>query len=64
MEQLKILMKESVLVLYQVGTETQLHTDVFKQNYGVILMQRENEDQYFHQFIMQMVQQHHLKRNT
>lgn len=49
-EQLKAaLEKEPVLFLFRIGAELQLHTDACVQEYGAILMQRNSEDQRFHQ---------------
>lgn len=43
-----VLAIEPVLQLYKVEAETELHTDASQFGYGVILMQRNDEDQKFH----------------
>lgn len=43
-----ILSQDSVLKLYRIGVETELHTDASSQGYGAILLQRNAEDLLFH----------------
>lgn len=48
-EQLKIMLSErSVLNLFRVGAETELHTDASMCGFGAILLQKNSEDQTLH----------------
>lgn len=42
------LRNDPVLKLYRTGAETELHTDASQLGYGIILLQRDNDDQKFH----------------
>lgn len=43
-----ILSKRPVLSLHRINAETELHTDVSKYGYGVMLLQRNSEEQLLH----------------
>lgn len=43
-----ILTQQPVLKLYRIGAETELHTDASSLGYGMILMQKESNDNTFH----------------
>lgn len=48
-QQLKIILSQDpVLKLYRISAETELHTDASSLGFGVVLLQKDNEDQLFH----------------
>lgn len=59
----KLLSKRSVLNLYRISAETELHTDASIYGYGAILLQKDNEDQHFHPFIAQPEKLHQWKKS-